>query len=136
MDDGIIIRRLDKTKVAVGVWENGVVQNIDNCPNSTSYVAIQGARIIGALTIIRKKRKDTKTVKSRATGVRPGSQRQGVAKALWTAMIKAEKPTKIMVTTVSNRGYTLIDAMRDAFPRIKWEGDWRGNRSLRRKKRG
>lgn len=136
MDDDIIIRRLDRTKVTVGVWENGKVQNIKNCPDSTSYIAIQGTCVIGALTIVRKKRKDTKTVKSRATGVRPSSQRQGVAKALWTAMIKTEKPTKVIVVTVSDRGYTLIDAMKDAFPRIKWAGDWRGNRSLRKKKRG
>lgn len=131
-----IVRRLDKTSCTVDVYVSGRLQCLEDDPWSTAYVAFSGNRIIGSLTICRKKRKDQKTISSRATGIRPTNQRQGVAKALWTAMIKAEKPTKIIVTTVSNKGFTLVDAMQDAFPRIKWAVDGGGNRSLRSKKRG
>jgi hypothetical protein len=35
-------------------------------------------------------------------------------------MIAAENPSKILVTTISNSGYALIDSLRSTFKDIKW----------------
>lgn len=119
MDD-YFIRRLDKTEADVDVYGNGSVTSLYECDDSVTYVAIENNLIIGALCIIRKPRKDTKTVQSLCTGVLPFRHRRGVAKALWGAMIKKEKPSRIKVSVATRRGESLIRSLEKKHKKIKW----------------
>jgi hypothetical protein len=99
------------------------------CKKSNSYVCIKDDRIIGALNIRRSR--SGLTVTSRGTVVRPLYQREGVARDLWTMMLNTERPKRVHVRVISDRGYSLIESMKKKFPKIKWFVEHGGYRKLR-----
>lgn len=133
MNKNFFVSRVDGVEFEMDVWGTGVIINTRTNDNAVSYVAIQCENVIGALSINKKKRKNSRRVDSIGTGVRPTWHNIGVGKALWNAMIKHEKPKEIHVRTVSNKGYSLIESLKERHPKIKWLWNRDCCKSLRRK---
>jgi len=73
---------------------------------------------------------------SSGTWVLPKLRKHGIAKKLWAFGISYFKPKSIHVTVISDRGYSLVCAIRDMFPHIKWNIQHEGLRkSIRLKDR-
>lgn len=70
------------------------------------------------------------------TYVHERHQRRGLAKAMWRAMIERERPPKISVTVISDRGNTLALSMRAEYPLIDFEIKDFGDRKLRDLRKG
>lgn len=100
--------------------------------NKTSYAALNKDKIVGALTIGRSR--SGKTIHANGTIVRPAYIKQGIGRELWHAMLKSEKPKRVSVTVISDRGYSLVESMKESFPNIKWIVEENGDRKLRRLK--
>lgn len=98
-----------------------------------SYICISSDQIVGALVITRSR--TGKTIWSSGTIVRSSYRKNGIAQALWTQMLKTEKPRRIYVNVVSDRGYSLIESIRENFTKTRWFVSQGANRKLRRLKR-
>lgn len=72
-----------------------------------------------------------KTLVSCGTFVKPSLRRCGVAAHLWQAAIKLDKPKGIKVMAASDRGFTLIQHLRERYPKLEWEISQCGDRELR-----
>ena len=132
-----IIRRLPDTMFDLNCYI-GKINRAYPEEGSISYVAIDKDQIIGVQLIGRFRH----IVYCRGTVVRPYRQRLHIANKLWVTMIKQEKPKKIVVETVSNRGFSLVELMREEYPDIRWEIEkepyirsLRKSRKLHRKKK-
>lgn len=98
----------------------------------SSYISIDGDQIIGVLVV--SPSRSGKTVFSSGTVVRPSRRKEGIARKLWITMIKSEKPERVAVKVISDRGLSLIESVKQEFPKIKWFINEDGRRKLRRMK--
>ena len=98
--------------------------------NRVSYAALHNDQIVGALTVIRSR--SGKTVSSCGTVVRSSYRKDGIGRDIWRAMLKSEKPKRVQTKVTSDRGYSLVESMKEEFPKIKWLVDEVAGRKLRR----
>lgn len=75
-----------------------------------------------------------KKLYSRGTWVPKRFRKHGIAKKMWEFGIKSEKPVSVSVNVVSDKGYTLVECVKQKFPNIKWEIQEDGERKLRKLK--
>jgi predicted GNAT family acetyltransferase len=78
--------------------------------------------------------KQGKTITSCGTWVSPKHRKYGIAKRMWEFGISCEDPKKINVTIITDRGYSLIDSMKEQFPDVKWKISEDSLRKLRKLK--
>ncbi|KKM99694.1 hypothetical protein LCGC14_1145430 [marine sediment metagenome] len=110
--------------------ESRIGENHKKRKNKTSYICINNDQIVGALVVGRSR--SGKTVRSDGTIVRSSYRKEGVARDLWKTMLKTEQPQRMCVRVVSDKGYSLVESMKEKFPKVKWLIDKDGSRKLRR----
>jgi GNAT superfamily N-acetyltransferase len=76
-----------------------------------------------------------KTISSCGTCVAPKYRRRGLGKRLWEVGLAYEQPIRVQVRAVSDRGYTLVRSLEEAFPHIKWTIIECAERELRKLKK-
>lgn len=78
------------------------------------------------------------TLRSYCTFVSESVRGQGLGTQLWVLALELERPRKVVVTTVSDRGFTMMKALEERFPRIAWDladGGLRKPRDMRKGKK-
>jgi len=110
--------------------ESRIADDHNKRNDRSSYVCIYKDQIVGALVIGRSK--SGLTISSYGTIVRPSNRKEGIALDLWVTMLKAERPKRVAVKVISDRGYSLIGSLNKLFPKIKWNIDVDANRPLRK----
>jgi predicted GNAT family acetyltransferase len=80
-------------------------------------------------------RDGNKKVVSCGTWVAPKYRKKGIAKKMWEFGIAHEKPRKVRVIVITDRGYSLVQSIKSAFPQIKWDICEDGERTLRKLKK-
>lgn len=88
--------------------------------------------LIGEVYVI----KDKVIFGSRGTFVSKRHRRQGLALKLWSRLIRELQPDTIQVNIISDSGLTLIESLKQRFPRIKFDVAESGGRPLRLLKKG
>lgn len=58
-------------------------------------------------------------------------RKMGLAKKLWSIGIKNYKPSRIEVTSISDRGLTLVNSLMIKYPYLAWDIDENADRKLR-----
>lgn len=123
----------------------GVVLNIDYDRDNSYYdegnsgvIALVNSKIIGAFGFSFYRR--SAMLSAGGTWVSKKYRRKGIGSKLWTFAIKKMKPKKIDVMVASNQGMTLVNSMKEDFPKIKFNVDdvsWSGTqyKDLRKKKK-
>ncbi len=74
----------------------------------------------------------TSSVLSCGTWVAPKYQRNGIAKKMWEFGLKHERPRRVSVVVITDRGYSLVHSVKEIFPKLKWKITEGGDRSLRK----
>jgi len=59
-------------------------------------------------------------IRSEYTEVSKAHARQGIAKRLWSLVLRVHQPHTVYATTISSRGLSLVNAVRERFPGIKF----------------
>lgn len=77
-------------------------------------------------------RRPNKRISSCGTWVAPKYRKNGLAKKLWEFGIIHENPKKVSVIVITDRGYSLAHAMKEKFPKIKWDIAEDADRKLRK----
>jgi len=68
---------------------------------------------------------------SYGTFVHPKHRKCGVAKRMWTKLLRDTKAKKVEVVAVSDRGWTLMKSLEQQFPRVDFDLGEEGGRKLR-----
>jgi len=71
-------------------------------------------------------------VRSCGTWVSPKHRKRGLAKKLWKFVIAHENIKKIYVSVITDRGYSLVEALKRDLPDMKWKITEDGDRRLRK----
>lgn len=119
----IIIVRVPNIACSSEIYDSGSIEWFEEDSEYVSYLALAGNQIAGILTIHKRRSIKTKYVKSLMTVIRPRWRGLGVGKKLWNEMIRREKPKKIIVRTVTNKGLTLVSSLQKSHQNIKWNID-------------
>lgn len=100
-------------------------------PSTISYVAISDDQIIGVLMIAKEGYGRRAHIYSRGTIVRPAYRKLGIGAALWREMLDTERPGRVRVDVITDRGCSLIESIQESYPEIKWTVYNNGTRSRR-----
>lgn len=111
---------VDSTGSEFDIW----IGKDDNC-----VVATDKKKILGLWVFELRRKQNQNRAQSYGTIVK--LPRQGIAKKLWKTGIKRYNLKTISVTTVSDRGETLVRSLKESFPDIEFRHDEKGSRTLR-----
>jgi len=104
-------------------------QNIE-AATDRAVVATRKGRMVGVLKYNIKHG----LLSSKGTFVVPGWRKTGLATYLWRRAIRWERPNRVKVQVVTDRGKTLAHRLKRRWPWLKWRIVDGGQRTLRRLK--
>lgn len=70
-------------------------------------------------------------VTSYGTWVHPSFRNLGIGKKLWSTILLTQKVNRVTVDVATDKGKTLVDSLRERYPRIKFTGEELSGRKLR-----
>jgi hypothetical protein len=98
--------------------------------SNRAVVATRRGRLVGVL----KYSVRDGLLASVGTYVTPAMRQSGLATYLWGVALRYDRPDRVLVRVVTDRGKTLVNRLRRRFKRVEWSVREHGQRRLRRLK--
>lgn len=102
-----------------------VLSDIEGC-NALIAINVKG-KVVGVF----KYKIRNSTLHAAGTFVTPSLRKSGLASHLWIKILKHEKPKTVYVTISTDKGLTLVSAMKRKFGQINWKIEEVGSRKLK-----
>lgn len=103
--------------------------HMGGCADRVVIATDKYGHLIGAWKYNREPRK---IIRSFGTWVSPSFRKIGLAKKMWEFGIVYENAKKVIVTVMTDRGYSLVDSMKKRFPKVRWDVVEGADRKLRK----
>lgn len=138
----IQMMRVAGLAVDLNFWCKPVIDCAYSQKDAVTYLALDGLRIVGVLcySVSSTKRvrgqATSRQLSSHGTFVAPSRRKQGVAVDLWTTAMHYEWPKSVKISTVSDKGFTLVESLKRRFPDVEWTVYHDGERTSRNLKKG